>query len=223
MRLQWGDIPSGIGAILTGISLLIAALTYRRSVRNKEMAQAELVTSWINSDEQHNATIVIHNGGKLPIYMLEAYLDDEERLRRFYFGLLLPDSIGEVKTNIWLESAVPPDKIKFTDAAGRSWTRTDDGRLRQDKYYGRYGIPDNARGPIKLIKYVLPGRFEEPPPSGIDDRVRARAVEMAVLRGHSEKRAKSAIAKFLSRQRLNVFEKNALESAMLSVPELRNE
>jgi hypothetical protein len=36
LQVKWGDIPAWVGSILTGTSLLIAALSYRRSVMDKE-------------------------------------------------------------------------------------------------------------------------------------------------------------------------------------------
>jgi hypothetical protein len=226
MRLQWGDIPSGIGAILTGASLLIAALSYRRSVKNSEMAQAELVTAWINNDEDTNAIIVVRNSSNLPIYMLDAYLDDEENLRRFYMGTLFANSTKEVSTDIWLMSAVPPDKIEFRDAAGRRWVRTDDGRLEQLKYRRHFKAFDYARGPLSLIKLLLPAK-DAPIASYklpvIDNRLRNYAIDMTTLKGHSRKRVESAITKYANRKRLNYFEKLALQDALSYFPDLREE
>jgi hypothetical protein len=226
MRLQWGDIPSGIGAILTGLSLLIAALTYRRSVKNSEMAQAELITAWVNNDGDNNAIIVVHNGSSLPIYMLEAHLDDEENLRRFYAGTLFANSTKEISTDIWLISAMPPDKIGFMDAAGRGWVRTGDGRLVQLKYRRHFYAFHDAREPLSLIKLLLPARYAPMAsykPPVIDDRLKEYAIDMTMLRGHSRKRVESAITKYANRKRLNFFEKLALEDALACVPDLRQE
>src|SRR6185437_3359668 len=48
MELDWGNVPAWIGSILTGSSILIAALTYRRSVEDRERAQAAKVTAWVD-------------------------------------------------------------------------------------------------------------------------------------------------------------------------------
>jgi hypothetical protein len=224
MGLQWGDVPGGIGAILTGISLLIAALSYRRSVDNAEMAQAELVTSWIENDDQHKAIIFIRNSSNLPVYLLAVHLDDEQSLRRFYVGTLLPSSTKEIKTDIWLESAMPPDKIDFIDAAGRSWIRTDEGRLLRFRNEYRRIRFKAAIHPIKLGRLLMPSRFDYPQrytAPDVDNRLQGYAIEIAELRGHDKKSAESAIKKYVGHRKLNYFEKMALGDVLDRVPDLR--
>lgn len=223
MKLNWGDIPSGVGAVLTGLSLLIAAFSYRRSVKNSEMAQAELVTSWIENDDKGNAIIVVHNASNLPIYMLTAYLREPlEPDKRFYIGTLLPNSKIENETRVWMKSALPPDRVEFSDAAGRHWTRFDSGDLKLSHYRLHcllQNISNYVRHPIPSLKRVLPSRY--PQPSHINSHTQDLAVKAAIWEGCSEKKARSAISKYINHRRLTRSEKRALDTAMRMVRGLR--
>src|SRR5271165_1935534 len=68
--LNWGDVPAWVGSILTGSSILIASLTYRRSVRDRraeqldrERAQAALISTWIESD----STLTVANASNAAV------------------------------------------------------------------------------------------------------------------------------------------------------------
>jgi hypothetical protein len=222
LHVNWGDIPSGVGAILTGLSLLIAALSYRRSVRNSEMDQAKLVTAWIeNEDAIPYAIIVVHNASNLPIYMVDAYLDDEETLKRFYIGTIFPGATSAVTTNISLTSALPPDKIGFIDAAGRQWTRSEDGALLSVSHHHNFAyFAEAARHPFQFVRYLTPERFAMPLP--INERTQARALEVAAQKGIPVKRTRSVLSKYMRNQRLTLSEKRVLVIAMSQVPALRD-
>ena len=47
LRLDWGDVPAWVGTVVTSGAFTVAALSYRRSVLDKERAQASSVAAWV--------------------------------------------------------------------------------------------------------------------------------------------------------------------------------
>ncbi|SDM01278.1 hypothetical protein SAMN05660642_01328 [Geodermatophilus siccatus] len=47
LGLDWGNVPTWIGTIVTSSSFTVAALSYRRSVLDKERAQASSIAAWV--------------------------------------------------------------------------------------------------------------------------------------------------------------------------------
>jgi hypothetical protein len=47
LGLDWGNVPAWIGTIVTSSSFAVAALSFRRSVLDKERAQASNVAAWV--------------------------------------------------------------------------------------------------------------------------------------------------------------------------------
>jgi hypothetical protein len=223
VQLNWGDIPSGVGAILTGISLVIAALAYRRSVRNGEMAQAELIASWIDN-ELDNAIIVVRNSSKLPVYMTEAYIRIPlEADKRFFIGTLLPESTQKINTNIKMQSAMPVDRLNFIDMAGKRWTRSELGVLRQMKHNWSSMLRPVRRlitHPSGTLKWILPSCYFGRSSVPIDSQWQAMVVQAAVWEGHRDRIARSAVAKYKNNQRLTLAEKRALMPAIRMLPGL---
>ena len=52
VQLDWGKFPDWITAVVAGASAMVAAFTYRSSVRDKQRAQAYQVAAWVALDEQ---------------------------------------------------------------------------------------------------------------------------------------------------------------------------
>jgi hypothetical protein len=233
MRIDWGNVPGGIGAVLTGISILIAAFTYRRSVKNAEMAQAEFITGWVINEHDiipkdeplgiPEAVVVVRNGSKQPAYMVEAQIVEQFTKGRVFIGTLPPESTRQIKTDVRMMSSAPLQLLTFTDAAGRIWERSEKGELRRITqarsslrlYSARYAITH----PIVYGRWIIPSRPYGRPPDSFDEVWQRRAVEAAVWEGHQRRKAQSAVAKYSKGRRLTLAEKRALSSASKKLPE----
>ncbi|TQN43860.1 hypothetical protein FHU33_3328 [Blastococcus colisei] len=155
LGLDWGNVPTWIGTIVTSSFFTVAALSYRRSVLDRERAQASTVAAWIarRSGEdrtQHRATgttdrvLLVHNGSDSPVsevnvrvpgtalpYRLDqvpAKATSERELPRERAGMLIKFATGNVATGYEV-SGGPLPEVEFRDAAGRLWKRDKDGRL----------------------------------------------------------------------------------------------
>jgi hypothetical protein len=154
LQVKWGDVPAWVGSILTGTSLLIAALSYRRSVLDKEREQASKVAAWIalvEEDGQRKRVLRISNGSDASIYEFtckpdydrEIFLDElpakattTVALRR---AALPPTVMAELER--WFISfgvptteafsQEPSPKIEFRDALGRWWERLPGGDVKK--------------------------------------------------------------------------------------------
>jgi hypothetical protein len=83
---DWGNVPAWVGTIVTRSSFLIAALSYRRSVRDKEGEQASRVAAWHQmSGEQGLSRRVLHisNGSDGPIYDVVARVESDPALSSY--------------------------------------------------------------------------------------------------------------------------------------------
>jgi hypothetical protein len=231
--MDWGNVPGGIGAVLTGISILIAAFTYRRSVKNAEMAQAEFITGWIINEHDiapvdgplgiPSAVVVVRNGSKQSAYMVEAQITKQFTKGRIFIGTLPPESTREIKTDVRMMSAAPIQLLTFTDAAGRIWERTEKGELRRITRARRPPRFSTARyaitHPIVYGKWIIPSRPYGRSLNSFDQVWQPRAVEAAVWEGHQRRKAQSAVAKYSKGRRLTLAEKRALSSASKHLPE----
>src|SRR5262245_48009031 len=47
LGLDWGNVPAWVGSLLTGTSLLVAALTFRRAVGEARRDQVSKVSAWL--------------------------------------------------------------------------------------------------------------------------------------------------------------------------------
>jgi hypothetical protein len=71
LGLDWGNVPAWIGSTLTSGSLLIAATSYRRSVKDKEYDQASKIASWITTSAEPDETkprLHVRNSSDGPIF-----------------------------------------------------------------------------------------------------------------------------------------------------------
>ena len=69
--MDLGSVPDWIGSVLTGGSVFIAALAYRRSVLDRERRQASQIGAWLAfSDESGNGHPVarVNNSSDAPVY-----------------------------------------------------------------------------------------------------------------------------------------------------------
>jgi hypothetical protein len=119
--------------------------SHRRAREEKRLAQAQFVSSWVNSwlfeeNRQHRRTMewVLRNGSTEPVYNCLVQFRFMERDGRFGFkwadGLDIVPPVREMKLQLELSEAhnMRPtvESMIFTDAAGRSWERNSEGRLR---------------------------------------------------------------------------------------------
>lgn len=155
LQLEWGDVPAWVGAIFTSTSLLIAALSYRRSILDRERDQASKVAAWITLIDEHGQSkriLRISNGSDASIYDLTCRLEGEEpvpvkelpakAVTTVNLGgagpapkiakqerLGVPTFSLEMTTTTEIFSQEPSPEIEFSDALGRWWRRSTDGKL----------------------------------------------------------------------------------------------
>ena len=57
LSLDWGNVPDWVGALVTGSSEAVAAISYRGSVKAKEREQASKVAAWVALDRHGDQTV----------------------------------------------------------------------------------------------------------------------------------------------------------------------
>jgi hypothetical protein len=141
--LDWGNVPAWTGSILTGSSLLIAALAYRRSVRDKERDQANKTVAWISmapgdgvGDEESKSlatNVFVRNGSDLPIRHVTVWLSwpHGKATGREHWDTIIGDTTVRRENNDYDWDDNP--MVQFKDAAGRWWHRSEDSLLHQGR------------------------------------------------------------------------------------------
>lgn len=150
LGLHWGDVPAWVGSVLTGVALLIAATTYRKSVRDSGRAQASMVTVWVKPVDGVE-TVHVKNGSNASVYAVTVYYgggnvskttspyydirDEKSGLK----GLGEWPSIGPgeqesapLKRNTFFDPEIP--WLYFRDANGVDWIRDYRARLERHDY-----------------------------------------------------------------------------------------
>jgi hypothetical protein len=173
LGLDWGDVPTWFGSVVTGGSVFLAALAYRRSVSDKERDQASQIGAWValtTEAEQKRRVVRVNNASKGPIYEVivrfpaSSDLEIPELIAGGLVTLELPDNYPQVtrtqtrsvSTGVSLpfvsieasraEETVLGEEspeIQFRDAVGRWWRRDSTGRL--SKISGPTRITTNIR------------------------------------------------------------------------------
>ncbi|MFD7380053.1 hypothetical protein [Streptomyces mirabilis] len=156
LGLDWGNVPSWCGAVVTSTSASVAALSYRKSVRDKEMDQASKVAAWIGMKEESDRQVfhlLINNSSNAPIYEISVKVSARTRiiLQSLAAGGIyeteVPSdeipresskksvtiAIGSLVEATWEseETKEVPLEVFFRDSLGRWWERKADGRLRR--------------------------------------------------------------------------------------------
>ncbi|MEV1142469.1 hypothetical protein [Micromonospora sp. NPDC049799] len=143
-KVEWGTVPAGVGSILTGVSLLIAALAYRHARADARKSQAKQVSAWLEGLDSRKGSVRLaaRNASDLPVYQLTIRSDGVEIIDTKYLAVLGPDGDWESSQGYmylaliqaWKKAGPVPyaaqPSISFRDAAGRCWERTSDGRLK---------------------------------------------------------------------------------------------
>jgi hypothetical protein len=138
LGLDWGNVPAWVGSLLTGSSLLIAALTYRRSVAerareqsDRERSQAANVSAWVVNIRRAQ----VRNGNDVAV-VIQAFFEEDGLLAASdqvtlapgeTHALRLPPEYERVAERSGRLALVP--SLVLVDSAGRSWLRTRDGGL----------------------------------------------------------------------------------------------
>jgi hypothetical protein len=155
MGLDWGNVPTWIGTVVTSTSVAIAAISYRRSVHDKERSQASLVAGWIGittDGGQLRRVLRISNGSDTSIYDVTARIPSIREITlpelpaktTTSVDIVVPQTAAmkrvEISINLWVlagsavRETVSQDlspELEFRDGSGRLWKRSPDGRLTQ--------------------------------------------------------------------------------------------
>jgi hypothetical protein len=135
MGLDWGSVPAWVGSILTGSSILIASLTYRRSVQdrrdeqlNRARAQAAKVSAWVNRGD---IKVFLQNANDTAVkarVFFEERLDDEESA--YLEEHVGPNQRKSSRTPSWLDVDEPiTPALLIVDGVGAVWLRHSNGKL----------------------------------------------------------------------------------------------
>jgi hypothetical protein len=77
---DWGNVPGWFGTALTSGSIAFAAWTYRRSVRDKERAQASSIAAWMarrwDEDGTQHRLLLVSNGSDASVYEVSVRLPE---------------------------------------------------------------------------------------------------------------------------------------------------
>jgi hypothetical protein len=136
---------------VTGVALLIAAFTYRKSVRDSARTQASTVTVWVVESAGGARTVHVKNGSNASVYAVTVYYGGKYRSRSSspYYrvrdkesglkGLGQWPSIGpggeesvRLKRNPLTDPEIP--WLYFRDANGIDWIRDYRARLKRHDY-----------------------------------------------------------------------------------------
>jgi hypothetical protein len=183
LGLNWGDVPAWVGSVLTGVALLVAANTYRKSVRDSEREQAKTVTVWVEEERstgflRRENTLHIMNGSSATIYSATAYYKRQGKFAPTWsspyyevrdsdsglIGLGRWASIGpgeERQTTFRRSKASNPEIpwLYFRDSNGVDWIRDYRARLKRHNYWLMRNISEgsylNLSAPRRWLKMAL--------------------------------------------------------------------
>jgi hypothetical protein len=152
--LDWGNVPAWIGTIVTSVSVTVAALTYRRSVLDKERAQASSVAAWwarrTGGDRRLDSVLLVSNGSDASVYEVAVqvwsfpapfWLDQVPAKATSTVELTFADAYKELQGVVYslgglfmhmglFSASEAPPELEFRDAVGRLWKRDKRGRLK---------------------------------------------------------------------------------------------
>jgi len=150
---DWGNVPTWLGSVVTSTSVSIAALSYRRSVRDKEREQAGKVGAWVGltlDGAEWTRTLRVTNASAGSIFEVRVQPNGsgevfwEEIPAGTIFTKAMIDgqettvtrtttTVGffgaSLTTEIEVAREVSP-LIEFRDSLGRWWARTPTGHLK---------------------------------------------------------------------------------------------
>lgn len=174
LDVNWGDVPTWVGSVLTGVALLIAAFTYRKSVRDGQRDQAKNITVWVTDEQpgkgpirqftRSKLTFRVKNGSDAAIYAVTLYYRDEDRKASKFFSPYYDSNlvqIGSVSSlgpgeerEATFERYKPSNPqipwLYFRDANGVDWIRDYRARLKRRhywmmRYFSEYSYLEQSR------------------------------------------------------------------------------
>ncbi len=125
LALDWGSVPAWLGSILTGSSLVIAALAYRRSVLDKEREQAAKITAWFELTER-GPIVRLRNSSDGAIY--EVLISVGLGIKDIDLRTVPPETTAKAGFRGTVGGRGVPI-VRFRDSAGRYWRRDSNGQL----------------------------------------------------------------------------------------------
>jgi hypothetical protein len=160
LGLDWGNVPAWVGTIVTSTSVSIAAISYRRSVRDKERDQASRISAWIglvSGETGMRRVLQVANGSDASIYEVSVKIpgrsdlilgevpgkttltpdveipasSNQSRQTAVSASINLLGTNIEGRTNIDHISQEAAPEIEFRDGVGRWWSRNPQGRLQR--------------------------------------------------------------------------------------------
>jgi hypothetical protein len=172
VNLEWGSVPIWIGTIVASTSALLAVVSYRRSVRDKEREQASKVSAWATLEGisldiregnvasmpfEYQTTIYIANRSDGPIYDVE--------VTHPYLSQLSASEIPPGKTGT--------AKARFTDPTmtNVTWTQRPGGADGEDEYDVSVEVRGRWTQPAVIFTDALGRRWERTP----DRRLRSHS------------------------------------------------
>ena len=149
MGLNWGDVPAWVGSILTGSSILIASLTYRRSVRDRrveqldrERAQAATISTWFESEE----TLIVANASNAAVKVRVLFEDRfSGKPEIAYSELQIGPMSRKAMEHGWpypyhRDMISDSPGLLIVDAAGAFWRRHSSGKVQRLDEAGRNSL-----------------------------------------------------------------------------------
>ena len=153
--LNWGDVPTWVGSVMTGAALLVAAFTYRRSVHDGAREQAKAITVWVTGDSStaEGQTVHVRNGGAAAAYSVAIYYLEQGRFPPDYrspYYLVGSTGTGFIKLGTWASLGPGEEKtahlerglsdpaipwLYFRDSDGVDWIRDYRARLTRHSYW----------------------------------------------------------------------------------------
>ncbi|BBH69327.1 hypothetical protein ACTI_60120 [Actinoplanes sp. OR16] len=146
LGLDWGNVPSWVGSLLTGSSLGLAAVTYyrsggdrRRQLDETERSGAARVTLWWVNPRK----ALVRNSNDVAVTVQAIIREDAGKDERSEVLGLGPGETRGLLLSADREGKAGAVAVAIVDSYGRSWIRHADGRL--DRVTS--GSSDSTPGP----------------------------------------------------------------------------
>jgi len=143
MSIDWGSAPAWVvaagGLVTLGLSVRVAWVQVadrRQEQEDRRMAQVRLVTAWVDAThvaDKMVARVLVRNSSEQAVYNLTVALDVGVRGRyATHHSALGPRDTWEHEFHLagYPRGELAAPTVRFTDAAGLDWIRTDIGQLR---------------------------------------------------------------------------------------------
>jgi hypothetical protein len=146
MSLEWGNVPSWVGSVLTSVSVGLGAITYarstgdrRRALDDAERAQAARVSLWWENPRKAN----VRNSNDVAV-TVQVFVPDRD-------GGSEPLGLGPGETRVVqlpAGLAGEPVALAVVDSFGRRWVRRPGGEL--ERVTSESSAPRSTSGPERI-------------------------------------------------------------------------